>query len=195
MPLKSNDHVGLSPSFPKARRVLEFELPSVEIGVAEYVEGPTGCTVLYFPQRARCAIDVRGGSPVWLGDYGWTDAVCLSGGSAYGLEAAVGVGAELLAQTDYSPEWDDIALVSGAVIFDLGTRDNIIYPDKALGRAALRSRLTGRFPLGRHGAGEVPPRRARARQPGIANTPARAAHFARSGLPGSWSLPWSMRSV
>jgi L-aminopeptidase/D-esterase-like protein len=51
----------------------------------------------------------------------------------------------------------EIALVSGAIIYDYGPRDNAIYPDKALGRAALRAAIDSaqpaRFPLGRRGAG------------------------------------------
>jgi len=46
-----------------------------------------------------------------------------------------------------------IPLVSGAIIFDWGGRDNAVYPDKELGRAALRSARAGVFPLGARGAG------------------------------------------
>ena len=46
-----------------------------------------------------------------------------------------------------------IAAVAGAIIFDWGPRDNAVYPDKDLGRAALRAAREGRFPLGRRGAG------------------------------------------
>src|SRR5262249_24940552 len=78
---------------------------------------------------------------------------CLAGGSLYGLEASSGVAAELFAQRGYSTEWDEIALVQGAIIYDFGPRQNAIYPDKALGRAALKAARSGRFPLGRRGAG------------------------------------------
>jgi L-aminopeptidase/D-esterase-like protein len=43
--------------------------------------------------------------------------------------------------------------VSGAIIFDYGTRQNAIYPDKELGRAAVRAMRPGRFPMGARGAG------------------------------------------
>ena len=42
---------------------LSFDFPAVKIGVAEYEEGPTGTTVLYFPTPVLAAIDVRGGAP------------------------------------------------------------------------------------------------------------------------------------
>ena len=47
----------------------------------------------------------------------------------------------------------DIPIVAGAIIFDWGPRDNAVYPDKELGRAALRAAREGVFPLGPHGAG------------------------------------------
>jgi L-aminopeptidase/D-esterase-like protein len=137
-----------------ARRVLEFDFPGLEIGVAEYAEGPTGCTVIHFPKVASMHIDVRGGSPGINGEYLTViNAICLAGGSLYGLEASTGVAAELFAKRGYSTKWMDIALVSGAIIFDYGRRQNAIYPDKELGRAAVRSMRPGVFPMGAHGAG------------------------------------------
>jgi L-aminopeptidase/D-esterase-like protein len=137
-----------------ARRVLEFDFPGLEIGVAEYAEGPTGCTVIHFPKVASMHIDVRGGSPGINGEYLTViNAICLAGGSLYGLEASTGVAAELFAKRGYSTKWMDIALVSGAILFDYGRRQNAIYPDKELGRAAVRALRPGVFPMGAHGAG------------------------------------------
>jgi L-aminopeptidase/D-esterase-like protein len=143
---------------------LTFDFPSLKIGVAEYEEGPTGATVFYFAKGAFAAVDVRGGAPGTLmtdgirngydsGDAPWIDAICFAGGSCYGLEAASGVMAELLDQRGGSNAWSDIAVVPGAIVFDFNNRSNAIYPDKGLGRAALRSAKTGRFPLGARGAG------------------------------------------
>jgi L-aminopeptidase/D-esterase-like protein len=133
---------------------LTFDFPSLHIGVAEYLEGPTGCTVFYFPKGAMAAADVRGGSPGTLmaGD-GYLDALCYAGGSIYGLEAATGVLAELLARRGYSAQWFDIAITRAAIIYDYGRRDNTIYPDKTLGRAALKAAKPGVFPVGARGAG------------------------------------------
>ena len=151
----TNDLVRLVPrtEFP-AGRVLEFDFPGLEIGVAEYDEGPTGCTVFSFGTRASVSIDVRGGSPdVSAANRDVIEVVCFAGGSLYGLEASAGVAAELFAKRDYSTKWMDVALVSGAILFDYGRRENAIYPDKNLGRAAVRAMRPGRFPLGAHGAG------------------------------------------
>jgi len=99
-------------------------------------------------------IDVRGGSPGINGEYLTViNAICFAGGSLYGLEASTGVAAELFAKRGYSTKWMDIALVSGAIIFDYGRRQNAVYPDKELGRAAVRALRPGVFPMGAHGAG------------------------------------------
>jgi L-aminopeptidase/D-esterase-like protein len=134
---------------------LRFDFPGLRIGVAEYEEGPTGCTVFRLPpDGAACAIDVRGGSPGTIGStYEWTHAICFAGGSLYGLEAASGVAAELMAMRGHTVGWDEIELVFGAIIYDFGWRENSIYPDRELGAAALRSAQEGVFPLGARGAG------------------------------------------
>jgi L-aminopeptidase/D-esterase-like protein len=153
VPRPSNESLALVPRPLEGGRGLDFDFPGLEIGAAEYAEGPTGCTVFHFPERAIVAIDVRGGAPGWSGGDGLVDAICLAGGSAYGLEAISGVRAELLARRGYSTDWLDIALVVGAIIYDFGPRDSAVYPDAALGRAALRSARPGWFPLGPRGAG------------------------------------------
>jgi L-aminopeptidase/D-esterase-like protein len=149
----SNDALTLVPRTVMDGPALAFDFPGLQVGVAEYEEGPTGCTVILVPKGAALAIDVRGGS-VGLtgGDYTWTHAICLAGGSLYGLEAASGVSAELFAQRAYATR-GNFALVSGAIIYDFHRRDTAIYPDKALGRAAVRAAREGWFPLGPRGAG------------------------------------------
>jgi len=154
VPRLSNDNAELTPRTAFGGPQLEFDFPGLAIGCAEYDEGPTGCTVFSFlPDGAACASDVRGGSPGVLGNYEWVHAICLAGGSLYGLEAATGVAAEIFAQREYATGWLDIPLVAGAIIFDWGPRDNGVYPDKELGRAALRAARAGVFPLGPRGAG------------------------------------------
>ncbi len=158
-PLPSNDSLAPVSRTEFSGPMLSFDYPSMAIGVAEYEAGPTGCTVFQFDHGAVGAVDIRGGAHATLytealqNGEGKLDAICLAGGSFYGLEAATGVAAELLAQRDYSPHWGNIALVSGAIIYDFGPRDNAVYPDKALGRAALKAARPGVFPLGPRGAG------------------------------------------
>ncbi len=147
----TNDHTALVPMTSHGVRNLEFDFPALHIGVAEYTEGPTGCTVFYFPQTASLAVDIRGGDPGFIGDYDCISAICLAGGSMYGKEAIIGVAAELFKLRGYSTE--AMALVSGAILYDYRTRDTAIYPDKALGRAALKAARPGIFPEGPCGAG------------------------------------------
>jgi L-aminopeptidase/D-esterase-like protein len=135
-------------------RVVPYDLPELRIGIAEYDEGPTGCTVLHFAQGAACATDIRGGAPGVIGGYGRTDAVCFAGGSLYGLEAVHGVASELLAQRS-TARWGQIAVVSGAIIYDFGPRETLVYPDKELGRRALLAAESGLCPVGQRGAGRL----------------------------------------
>ena len=153
MDISTNDTADLEPRTTFEGPALEFDFEALRIGVAEYEEGRTGCTVFYFPAGVATAVDVRGGSVGTMGGYGWNHAICFAGGSLYGLEAASGVAAELFAAQEYRTDFERIALVSGAIIYDYGPRSSAIYPDKALGRAALKTARPGVFPLGARGAG------------------------------------------
>jgi L-aminopeptidase/D-esterase-like protein len=147
----SNDTLDLLPRTSFDGLVLELDFPGLEIGCAEYDEGPTGCTVFHFADGASLQGDVRGGSPgTFGGGYEWVNAICLAGGSLYGLEAVSGVAAELFARREYRTGWLDIPLVAGAIIFDYGPRDNGVYPDKELGRGA---RPAGRGRASSHSGG------------------------------------------
>jgi 6-aminohexanoate-oligomer endohydrolase len=147
----TNDTTRLEPDTTTRGPTLEFNFPAFQIGVAEYPQGPTGCTCFYFPEGAATAVDVRGGYPGTVHNWEWNHAICLAGGSLYGLESALGVAAELFARRGYTVE--DFPLVSGAILYDYGQRANAIYPDKALGRAALQAARANHFPLGAQGAG------------------------------------------
>jgi L-aminopeptidase/D-esterase-like protein len=148
----SNDELALTPQTDLDGPVLEFDFPGVAIGIGEYEEGPTGCTVIRLPAGgAATAVDVRGGWPGTTGDYEWNHALCLAGGSLYGLEAAAGVTRQLAAEQP--DRLDPFPLVSGAIIFDYAVRENRVHPDRELGRAATLAAREGVFPLGRRGAG------------------------------------------
>lgn len=149
----TNDDPSLRISTDIGERILEYDFDSFNVGIAEYPDGPTGATVFHFPKGARVAVDIRGGSPGFVGDYGFVHAISLAGGSLLGLEAASGAAAALLAKNGYEANWQTIPLVSGGIIFDFGPRDNSIYPDKRLGRAAFESAVPNRFALGTRGAG------------------------------------------
>ena len=112
----------------------------------------TGTTVVHVPAGAVCAVDVRGGGPGTretdaLAPGNLVDrvhAVCLSGGSAYGLSAADGVMAELERRGLGVPVGDDpahvVPVVPTAVIFDLGRGGRFdARPDPDFGARAFRA--------------------------------------------------------
>lgn len=135
---------------------LAFDFSGVSIGVAEYDDGPTGCTVVAFDRPRRTSIDVQGGCPATIGGHDFNRAIVLAGGSIYGLEAQAGVVAELTARAPLSPPADPTSRfqpVSGAIIYDFGPtrRDPSVYPDYFLGRAAAGALREGWLPLGSRG--------------------------------------------
>ena len=159
-----SDQSHLVPDPSTSGQVLEFDFPSLEIGVSQYAEGPTGATVFHFVDKAVGAVDVRGGAPRaynvdWLRwGYGWPnlDALVVSGGSWYGLAASGGVAGALKEDGHRSGHWANLAHVAGAIIYDFGQRrPNEIHPDEKLGAAALRAARAGRFPQGANGAGRM----------------------------------------
>ena len=149
--MRTNDNTVLNPQTTFDTPIFQFDFPQFQIGVAEYEEGPTGCTIFLFPQGVSTAIDIRGGYPGTVNNWEWNHGLCLAGGSLYGLEATFGVAAELFAQQNYAV--DTFPLVSGAIIYDYSVRESRIYPDKQLGRAAVRAAQTNAFPIGARGAG------------------------------------------
>lgn len=151
----TNHDLPLEPQPSPGRAVVEFDMPGVYVGTAEYGEGPTGCTVIYIPKGARTAVDARGGAVGLSGGYEFHHAIALAGGSVYGLEAAAGVSTELLHRAENRTHWAALAHVSGAVVYDFSTRDTAIAPDAALGRAALENSLEGKAPVGQCGAGRA----------------------------------------
>jgi L-aminopeptidase/D-esterase-like protein len=123
--------------------------------------GRTGCTVVLAPDGAVAGVDVRGGAPGTLG----TDAlrpgmlaerahaVLLTGGSAFGLDAAGGV-LRYLEERGVGLQVGGVRvpIVAGAVIFDLLTGDPRARPDAAAGYAACQA-ATGSPGVGAVGAG------------------------------------------
>ena len=123
--------------------------------------GRTGCTVVLAPGGAMAGVDVRGGAPGTLG----TDAlqsgrlverahaILLTGGSAFGLDAAGGVMRYLEERGVGHPIGGvRVPVVAGAVIFDLLTGDPRARPDAAAGYAACQA-ATSEPATGAVGAG------------------------------------------
>lgn len=122
------------------------------IGHATNREAATGCTVIACPAGATGGVDVRGGAPAsretdLLRPENTVDrvhAVCLSGGSAFGLEAASGVARELEARgigLDVGPA--RVPIVCSSCIFDLACGDPTVRPGIDEGIQATRDALDG----------------------------------------------------
>lgn len=152
MAIQSNDTSTLTPRTTFDTPTLSFDFPGLLIGIAEYDDGPTGCTVFRFPDGVVTSVDVRGGMVGMTQDFDFCHAICFAGGSLMGLEAVTGVTAGVFAENNYSVG-NGMPLVNGAIIYDFNRRKNTIYPDKALGRAALESAKANVFPPGARGAG------------------------------------------
>jgi L-aminopeptidase/D-esterase-like protein len=131
---------------------VEFDFPSVLVGIAEYDEGPTGVTLIEFANGAESVVDVRGGLPGTImgtpEEDGHTSAICFAGGSLWGFEAITGAAAALSKRDGSYPQ-----RVRGAIIWDFHARETVVYPDKKLGIAAAGALETGRVHVGRRGAG------------------------------------------
>ena len=143
-------------------RQLTFDFPEMQVGIAEYDEGPTGTTVFYFPDGVKAAVDARGGAPGTVNaaalmnnyDRKMMEAVVFSGGSWYGLSAVTGVANAIKEQRAEEGSPNFIAGVVGAIINDFSWRKmSRITPDDALGREAFSTAKPGWFPLGARGAG------------------------------------------
>lgn len=148
-----NAAFALTPEVSRGRDTLRFDFPGVRIGSAHYAEGPTGATVIHLPRGARTAVDARGGAVGIAGAYDFNHAICLAGGSVYGLEAGAGVSEALLERVEHRTGFAELQLVSTSIIYDFSARPTAVYPDAALGRAALAAAVPGEFAQGRAGAG------------------------------------------
>lgn len=132
----------------------------VEVGVWTDVAAATGVTVINLPEPNVTAFEARGAAPgsreVALLAPGMKvemiQAVCLAGGSAFGLAAADGVMAELAAAGRGHPTpAGPVPIVPTAIIYDLMVGE-AVAPDAAAGAAAYRARSAEAVPTGRVGA-------------------------------------------
>ncbi len=138
-------------------------VPGIGAGHYTDLENATGCTVVLCRNGAVGGVDVRGGSPGTretdlLQPSRRVDqlfAVSLSGGSAFGLDAATGVMAWLEEHDiGYRVTPDVIVpIVSSAIIYDLGLVTSKVRPGPLQGRAACDAALQTPLQEGTIGAG------------------------------------------
>ena len=142
------------------------DISGIRVGHAEDERLASGVTALVFDRPFTCAVDVRGGGPgtreTDLLDPASTvqavDALVLSGGSAFGLDAAAGVVAHLReAGRGFAIGDVRVPIVPGAILFDLLNGGDKAWgrfpPYRNLGYAAAEAARGGAIPLGSVGAG------------------------------------------
>jgi D-aminopeptidase len=146
-------------------RNLITDVPGVLVGNADDARLASGVTAIVFEEPAAASVDVRGGAagtretelldPAMLVER--IDALVLSGGSAFGLDAGAGVQAWLREQgRGFAIRTARIPIVPGVILFDLlngGDKDwGRFSPYRELGYAATTAAAAD-FVLGSVGAG------------------------------------------
>lgn len=140
-------------------------IDGVRVGHAEDRKLASGVTAVIFDQPAIAAMDIRGGGPGTregaLLDVSNTvdriDAIALSGGSAFGLDAAGGIQSSLAAHgRGFNVRGALIPIVPGAIIFDMlnggDKKWGQFSPYRELGHAAAEAAARD-FTIGSAGAG------------------------------------------
>jgi L-aminopeptidase/D-esterase-like protein len=139
-----------------------LEIAGFRIGHAQDAQALTGCTVILCEAGAVAGVDQRGGAPgtretdalrpMHLVEH--AHAVLLTGGSAFGLDAASGVMRYLEEQEKgYPTGVARVPIVPAAVLFDLGLGRSDIRPDAAMGYAACLNARPDHAAEGNIGAG------------------------------------------
>ena len=138
------------------------DVPGIRVGHNTDLEHATGCTVILCGEGAVGGVDVRGGAPGTRE----TDllrpgtlvervhAVLLSGGSAYGLDAASGVMRYLEERdTGFRIGQAVVPIVPAAILFDLGLVTHTVRPGPEEGYRACEAATSDGVAEGSVGAG------------------------------------------
>ena len=139
------------------------DVPGLKVGHHTLTERPTGCTVLLCEAGATAGVDVRGSAPGTretdllspTNSVEQVQAILLSGGSAYGLDAASGV-VRCLEEHNLGykiGELGVVPIVPAAILMDLGVGNFKIRPNADSGYKACLAAGTGPVAEGNVGAG------------------------------------------
>jgi L-aminopeptidase/D-esterase-like protein len=134
----------------------------LKVGHHTLAARPTGCTVILAEKGAVAGVDVRGAAPGTretdlldpVNTVQMVHGILLSGGSAFGLDAAGGV-MKYLEEHDigFDMRVAHIPIVPAAILFDLGVGDAKIRPDAECGYRAAAAATDGPVQEGDVGAG------------------------------------------
>jgi L-aminopeptidase/D-esterase-like protein len=137
-------------------------VPGLKVGHHTLTERPTGCTVVIAEKGATAGVDVRGSAPgtrdtdllAPTATVEQVHGILLSGGSAFGLEAAGGV-MRYLEERGVGFRFGGavVPIVPAAILFDLGIGDPKIRPTADCGFRAASAATDGPVAEGNVGAG------------------------------------------
>lgn len=139
-----------------------LEVGGFQVGQAEDAQAGTGVTVLLFDECAPAGVDIRGGGPASretpllapVADAAGLHALVLSGGSAFGLDAAGGVMRFLEERgIGFDTGITPVPLVAQSCIFDLAIGDKSVRPDGAMAYRACENASRTELALGCVGGG------------------------------------------
>lgn len=139
-----------------------LDIKGIKVGQAENPTAKTGVSVVLAEDGAICGVDVRGAGPGTretdllnpINTVEKVHAVVLSGGSAFGLEAASGVMNWLEKRgIGFDVGVTSVPIVPSAVLFDLEYGDAFVRPDKEMGMQACENASDSVLLEGDYGAG------------------------------------------
>ncbi|MDE0483474.1 MAG: P1 family peptidase [Candidatus Poribacteria bacterium] len=137
-------------------------IDGLQVGHATDATARTGCTVVLCPDGATAGVDVQGAAPGSRETEAIrpgrliqkVHAILLTGGSAFGLDAAGGVVQYLEEKGVGFPAGTvRVPIVPAAVIFDLHVGDARVRPDKEMGYQACLNATDEPVAMGSVGAG------------------------------------------
>jgi L-aminopeptidase/D-esterase-like protein len=138
------------------------DVPGIVVGHAQDEQGLTGVTVILPPKGSIGGVDQRGGAPGTretdalrpMHFVNQINAVVLSGGSAFGLDASNGVMKYLSEKgIGVNTGVKHVPIVAGAVIFDLAFGNADSFPDANMGYQACINASKDTCAQGNVGAG------------------------------------------
>jgi L-aminopeptidase/D-esterase-like protein len=138
------------------------DVEGVRVGHYTFAERPTGCTVILTEGGATAGVDVRGSAPGTretdlldpVNTVQEIHGLLLSGGSAFGLDAATGVVRYLWERgVGYPPRAAAVPIVPAAILYDLGLGDASIWPGAEAGYQASLGATDAPVAQGNVGAG------------------------------------------
>ncbi len=138
------------------------DIEGIRVGHCSDLEAITGCTVLLCEEGAVGGVDIRGSAsgtreldplhPLHLVDR--VHGVLLSGGSAFGLDAAGGVMQYLEERgVGFDVGVARVPIVPAAILFDLRIGNPRVRPDRSMGYRACEAATSGPIEEGSVGAG------------------------------------------